>query len=201
MCLADLQGMGEYKEFMDMGHGAMREITKYCDSDNNGAPCDGGLVPRRWKPGDPDPRNLNNSTAPVRASSSTTSGGKFDGTRETSPETEAEIEAIEKEREVNAGTALRGVEPTYRVGRLAPEDEEEDEWLSIGVDLPLIESASMIDASIRTMKFLELEVPGVYSLDLELPEYVDDEDMECSFNTETKELTVKLPVVRLEQEK
>jgi len=175
--------MGEYKEYVEMGHGATREITRGCNSDSRGAPCDGGIVPRSWKVGDVDPRSMANS------------GGKFDGTRDVSLETEAEIASIGENRERNVLSALRGAEPTYRVGRLAPEDEEDDEWLEIEIDLPLVESAKLIEASVRTMKFLELEVPGVYTLELELPEYVDDEDMECAFNTEKKTLTVKVPVV------
>merc|ERR1712159_199558 len=43
------QGMGSYKEYLDMGHGAMREITRMCDSDTDGAPCDGGIVNKNWR--------------------------------------------------------------------------------------------------------------------------------------------------------
>lgn len=46
------------------------------------------------------------------------------------------------------------------------------------------------------MKFFYLHVPGMYTLDrLELPSYVDDEDMTCTFNTESKLFVIKVPVV------
>ena len=43
------------------------------------------------------------------------------------------------------------------------------------VDLPLVVSASAIEAYVEHMRFLVLEVPGVYSLRTKLPHYVDDE--------------------------
>jgi len=60
----------------------------------------------------------------------------------------------------------------------------------------LVETASCIEAEIEHMRFVYLHVPGMYSLEkLELPAFVDDEDMTCTFNTETKRFTMKLPVV------
>jgi len=76
------QGSGQIKEYISMGHGATREIMKSCDSDINGHPCDGGIVPKKWKKGDIDPRSV-----PARKrTSATSSGGQFEGKGATSKE-------------------------------------------------------------------------------------------------------------------
>jgi len=67
------------------------------------------------------------------------------------------------------------------------------------VELPLVASAGQIEAEIEHMRFLVVQVPGMYYLRTELPEYVDDEDMECTFDTATHSLMISVPVVSMNE--
>merc|ERR1711934_39418 len=154
---ARCQGLGQYKEFLDMGNGCSREIMKMCDQDLDGSPCDGGIVMKNPKKG----KDLD----------------KKEESKDTQEEDPCE-------------------EPTYRVVMVDAEEEEEEEgWLQLEVDLPQLSDASQVDAHVEHMRFFELEVPGLYYLRTELPVFVDDEDMECTFNRKTRCLTIKAPVV------
>merc|ERR1712023_609942 len=185
------QGAGEYKTYVDMGHGCTREIVMGCESDFNGAPCDGGIVPKNWKPG----QTTDDKTC--KPCPSETSDGKFDGKSGTTKETEEECASLDAQRETQITQALRGEEPVWRVSVLPPgSDGEDDEtWLEAEVELPLVLAAAEIEACVEHMRFLEVHIPGKYTLRAELPEYVDDEDMECKFSTANRVLTVRVPVV------
>eukprot|EP00658_Telonema_sp_P-2_P009905 TRINITY_DN136_c0_g1_i14.p1 TRINITY_DN136_c0_g1~~TRINITY_DN136_c0_g1_i14.p1 ORF type:complete len:170 (+),score=34.53 TRINITY_DN136_c0_g1_i14:454-963(+) len=96
-------------------------------------------------------------------------------------------------------------EPAYGITRET--DNEEEEWLKIEVQLPGVEESDQISAGIVNMKTLELDATPVtvlqsnprwrtsYSLQLELPSYVDDEDMECVFDRNEAVLRIRVPVV------
>jgi len=141
-----------YKEYLVIGNGCSREMTKACD-------CDGGIVRKDGKKSE-------------------------DGKREEDAKKAPEIEKS------------KGVTPTYLVAvDPAKDDDEEEGWIRVEVELPLVPSASNISAVIEHMRFLELEVTGVYFLRIELPQYVDDEDMECTFNKSLKRLSIRVPVI------
>jgi len=186
------QGAGEYKEYLEMGHGATREIVKGCQSDIDGAPCDGGIVPKNWKPG----QSWGGSTEDKACKPcKETSNGKFDGNGAASKETEMERASIDSRRQQQAAQALRGVQPVWRVQVVPAKDEDDEAWVEVEVELPLVASSAEIEACVEHMRFLEVQVPGRYSLRVELPEYVDDEDMECTFAVESHILKVRVPVV------
>jgi len=67
-------------------------------------------------------------------------------------------------------------------------------WVRVVVQLPRVSSAAEIDAEVVENEILEVEVPGVYWLELTLPHTVDDEAMECTFNKEDSALIVRVPV-------
>merc|ERR1712166_182672 len=95
------QGLGEYKDYLSMGHGATREITKCCDKDLDGGPCDGGIVRKDWREiqskRDSEPVRPNDKRKTKHASSD----GKFDGTSEPSAETEHEQACLRADRQHN----------------------------------------------------------------------------------------------------
>jgi hypothetical protein len=99
--------------------------------------------------------------------------------------------------------ALQGEEPIYKVSTQKVEEasgeegneDEDEEWLQVEVELPLVSTAEQIDAYVEHMRFLHVQVPGLYTLKAELPEYVDDEDMECTYNTSSHTLKLRVPVV------
>lgn len=179
-----------------MGQGCTREVMKSCESDVDGSPCDGGIVPKNWKPGQPDPRD----EEPVRkqGGSGEGSGGKFDGKSEPCSATLREIDSMEKARAQRAEQAVAGEEPLHQI-TMRPPAEDEDAWLDAKVELPLVASAGQIEAEIEHMRFLVVQVPGMYYLRTELPEYVDDEDMECTFDTATHSLMISVPVVSMNE--
>jgi len=190
------QGSGEYKKYFEMGPGCTREVTVGCDSDIDGAPCDGGIVPKNWTKEKAEraeaEKKLNKKVV------TETSGGKFDGRSEPCVKTQEAIASMAADREIQASQALQGAEPVHRVTVQPAASEDEDAWLQVAVELPLVVSASAIEAYVEHMRFLVLEVPGVYSLRTKLPHYVDDEDMECNFNTSSQTLTIRMPVVESE---
>jgi len=188
------QGLGQYKEYLEMGHGCTREVMKSCEADIDGSPCDGGIVPKNWKPGQPDPRHNDDEPVRKKGASGESSGGKFEGKSEPCSETLREMDSIEKSRAQRAEQAVMGEEPLHQITML-PATENEDAWLEAKVELPLVASAGEIEAEIEHMRFLIVQVPGMYYLRTELPEYVDDEDMECTFDTSTHSLKVSVPVV------
>jgi len=95
-------------------------------------------------------------------------------------------------------TKVVQVKPEYQIKMVdAADDDDEEGWIEAEVALPLVQSVQDIDAQIVHMRFLELEVPDLYELRVELPEYVDDEDMECTFDKQTKRVRIRLPVVKL----
>jgi len=162
------QGLGQYKEFLDMGNGCTREIMKMCDQDVDGSPCDGGIVMKNRK----KEKDQKDQTADVMKTAE-----RKEESKKTKEETTCEV-------------------PSYRVVMLDAEDEEEEDgWLQLEVDLPQLSDASQVDAHVEHMRYFELEVPGLYYLRTELPTFVDDEDMECTFNRKTRCLTIKAPVV------
>jgi len=68
-------------------------------------------------------------------------------------------------------------------------------WLVCRVDLPLVESASEIDAEVVDQCRLELEVPEVYWLEAPLGYQVEDEAMQCAFCKKSHVLTIRLPII------
>merc|ERR1711934_288120 len=63
------------------------------------------------------------------------------------------------------------------------------------IELPKVEAVADIDAEVVERDYFELEVLGVYWLEVRLPHVVDDEAMECAFSKESKMLTVRVPVI------
>jgi len=184
------QGMGEFKEYIPMGNGCTREVVKMCDEDIDGSPCDGGIVLKNWKPG------MQKQAEPATSKPSyDSSDGKFAGTSEPSAETQRERKILDDQREQAIEKAMVGEEPLHQITMLPCAEEDEEPWLEAKVMLPLVSSAQEIDAFIEHMRFLHVQVAGLYTLKAELPEYVDDEDMECTFDTSTHTLKVCVPVV------
>ena len=66
----------------------------------------------------------------------------------------------------------------------------------IHVELPELHSAGDIDAEVVDRTRFELEVVGLYWLEVALPYGVDDEEMTCQFNKDQKILTVTLPILQ-----
>jgi len=65
----------------------------------------------------------------------------------------------------------------------------------IKVALPLVASASDIDAEIVKGEVFELTVPGLYALQTTLPTAIDEDRMSCKFDKKKRVLTVKVPVM------
>merc|ERR1712178_446869 len=63
------------------------------------------------------------------------------------------------------------------------------------IEMPLVSNPGDIDADIVDCERLEVEVPGVYWLDVMLPHPVDDEAMECTFSKETQTLKICVPAL------
>ena len=78
--------------------------------------------------------------------------------------------------------------------------------------LPGVQSVGQISAGIVNMRMLELDATPEkelqnhpdwrpkYALRLKLPHYVDDEDMECSFDVSQCMLKLRVPIVEEETE-
>ena len=66
----------------------------------------------------------------------------------------------------------------------------------IQVELPELHSVGDIDAEVVDRTRFELEVVGLYWLEVALPYGVDDEEMTCQFNKDQKILTVTLPILQ-----
>ena len=78
--------------------------------------------------------------------------------------------------------------------------------------MPGVKSVAQISAGIVHMRLLELDATPEeemqshpdwrpkYTLRLKLPQYVDDEDMECSFDVSKCTLTLRVPVVEEEEQ-
>eukprot|EP00656_Telonema_subtile_P033952 TRINITY_DN3809_c0_g1_i3.p1 TRINITY_DN3809_c0_g1~~TRINITY_DN3809_c0_g1_i3.p1 ORF type:complete len:254 (+),score=79.51 TRINITY_DN3809_c0_g1_i3:82-843(+) len=75
--------------------------------------------------------------------------------------------------------------PTYRL-------TERKGFLEIEIELPLVESASDIDAYSEN-QVLELTVENLYALQLPLAVPVDDDDLCCKWSNRTHTLTITLP--------
>jgi len=91
-----------------------------------------------------------------------------------------------KEDELDESIAAHLATPDVEMSQSAAE-------LILRIPLPLVESVGDIDAEVVGRSKLELRVDDLYSLDYELPEPVDDEDMVCRFEKATKTLVVKMP--------
>merc|ERR1711998_253582 len=63
------------------------------------------------------------------------------------------------------------------------------------IELPKVQAVADIDAEVVERNYFELEVLGVYWLEVKLPHVVDDEAMECAFSKESATLTVRVPVI------
>jgi len=153
------QGQGEYKEYIEMCAGATREMTRMCQSDIDGTPCDGGICLKNWKPKD-------KTKARPKKKSDITSDGKFEGKGAPSAKSLEEIAQIEETRAHNIEVALQGEEPIYKVSTQKVEEasgeegneDEDEEWLQVEVELPLVSTAEQIDAYVEHMRFLHVQV-------------------------------------------
>eukprot|EP00656_Telonema_subtile_P048302 TRINITY_DN5712_c0_g1_i6.p1 TRINITY_DN5712_c0_g1~~TRINITY_DN5712_c0_g1_i6.p1 ORF type:complete len:163 (-),score=69.58 TRINITY_DN5712_c0_g1_i6:298-786(-) len=80
-------------------------------------------------------------------------------------------------------------------GAVAPEFEvdETGSHCIVKIALPDVTVVGDIEAEVIERSKLELRVPGLYSLDYRLSGHVDDEQMSCRFEKNTKTLVVKMP--------
>ena len=151
---------------MDVGAGCTREMTGECPV------CDEGLVNHKKKKKKDD--------AAKAAKEAAAQGATVEGLKPSAP-----------------GPS---VEPRYSI-TLGEVDEEGDTWMKVQVELPGVRGVEDVTAGLVNMKFLELETkplkhdPQCYRMRLELPHFVDDEDMECTFDKRFSKLTIRAPLV------
>jgi len=112
-----------------------------------------------------------------------------------------ESQVSESEEEIPKATAL-GVEEPQSTANEEPQFTVKVEeaggkatMVVVRVMLPLVSSASGIDAGVCDGKMLELEVEGLYSLRTELPLHINEDEMACRFDKKKKTLVIKLPVL------
>jgi len=82
-------------------------------------------------------------------------------------------------------SSVRRQEPTYTI-------TERTGSLEIEIELPLVDSATEIDAYAEDQQ-LEVSVEGLYSLRLPLDTQVGEEDLCCKWSKQTRTLTVTFP--------
>ena len=78
-------------------------------------------------------------------------------------------------------------EPTYTITERAGS-------LEIKIELPLVDSASEIDAYAESQQ-LEVSVEGLYALCLPLDNEVSEDDLCCKWSKQSRTLTVTFPIV------